>query len=103
MISAFLPDFTAFLPSTGPPLSDLQWLHSQMAKVEWDDAPILRRHGQEVATILGEEDGVLTVDGSDLLKPGQESVGVKRPYGGAVGQRANYPAGVFLDYASRHG
>jgi hypothetical protein len=34
MISAFLPDFTEFLPSTGPPLPDLQGFHSQMAKVE---------------------------------------------------------------------
>jgi hypothetical protein len=36
MISAFLPDFTEFLPSTGPPLPDLQGFHSQMAKVELD-------------------------------------------------------------------
>src|SRR5687768_4968805 len=29
------PDFTEFLHSTGPPLPDLQGLHSQMAKVEF--------------------------------------------------------------------
>jgi hypothetical protein len=34
MISAFLSDFPEFLPSTVPPLPDLQGLHSQMAKVE---------------------------------------------------------------------
>ena len=46
MISAFLPDFTEFLPSTGPPLPDLpgpplpdlQGFHSQMAKVEAKEA-----------------------------------------------------------------
>jgi len=69
----------------------------------WDDAPILRRHWQAVDTTLGEEDGVLTVDGSDFLKQGQESVGVKRQYCGEVGNRANCQAGVFLGYASRHG
>jgi hypothetical protein len=35
MISAFLADFTEFLPSTGPPLPDLQGFQSQMAKVEF--------------------------------------------------------------------
>jgi hypothetical protein len=34
MMSASPPDFTEFLPSAGPPLPDLQELHSQMAKVE---------------------------------------------------------------------
>jgi hypothetical protein len=34
VISAFPPDFTEFLPSSGPPLPDLQGLDSQMAKVE---------------------------------------------------------------------
>jgi SRSO17 transposase len=69
----------------------------------WDDGPILRRHWQEVDTPLGEEDGVLTVDGRDLLKPGQESVGVTRQYGGEVGKRAHCQAGVCLGDASRHG
>jgi hypothetical protein len=35
MISAFPPDLTEFLPSTGPLLPDLQRLYSQMAKVEF--------------------------------------------------------------------
>ena len=69
----------------------------------WDDAAILKRHWQEVDQDLGDTDGVLTWDGSDFLKQGQESVGVKRQYCGEVGTRANCQAGVFLGYASHKG
>jgi SRSO17 transposase len=69
----------------------------------WQDTSILQRHWHEVDQTLGEEDGVLTLDGSDFLKQGQESVGVKRQYCGEVGKRANCQAGVFLGYASSQG
>jgi SRSO17 transposase len=69
----------------------------------WEDTPILQCHWREVDRTLGEEDGVLTLDGSDCLKQGQESVGVKRQYCGEVGKRATCQAGVFLGYASSAG
>src|SRR5215470_10668430 len=69
----------------------------------WDDEALLRRHWQEVDTWLGEDDGVLTLDGSDFLKQGQASVGVKRQDGGEVGKRAHCQAGVYLGYARRQG
>ena len=69
----------------------------------WEDAVSLQRHWPEVERDLGEADGVLTVHGSDVLKQGQHSVGVKRQYGGEVGKRANCQAGVYVGYASRQG
>ncbi len=69
----------------------------------WDDEAILRRHWREVERDLGDDDGVLTLDGSDFPKQGRESVGVKRQYCGELGKRANCQAGVFLGYASTRG
>jgi SRSO17 transposase len=69
----------------------------------WDDDAVLKRHWQEVAKDLGEEEGVFTLDGSDFAKQGTESVGVKRQWCGELGKTANCQAGVFLGYASQKG
>jgi SRSO17 transposase len=78
----------------------LQWFISEGT---WDDEVLLHRHWPEVDTLLGEDDGVLTLDGSALLQQGQASVGVKRQYCGEVGKCAHCPAGVSLGDASRQG
>jgi SRSO17 transposase len=69
----------------------------------WDDNLILQRLWAEVDADLGDDDGVLTLDGSDFPKQGKQSVGVKRQYCGQLGKRANCQAGVFLGYASQLG
>ncbi len=69
----------------------------------WDDAAILGAHERLVATSLGEDDGVLILDGSDVPKRGGHSVGVAAQWCGATGKTDNCQAGVFLGYASRQG
>ena len=68
----------------------------------WPGRTILTRHWREVEGTLG-DDGVLTLDSSDLLTQGKESVGITRQYCGEVGKRATGQAGVFVGYASQWG
>ena len=69
----------------------------------WQDEAILQQHWQEVDQDLGDESGVLILDGSHFAKQGQDAVGVKRQGCGELGKTANCQAGVFLAYASSKG
>ena len=69
----------------------------------WKDDRIRRRHWKEVDTTLGENDGVMIVDGSDFPKQGIHSAGVTRQYCGQLGKRANCQSGVFIGYTSSKG
>ncbi len=69
----------------------------------WDDDAILAEHQRFVDETLGEADGVLIIDGSDVPKQGTHSAGVARQWCGATGKKDNCQAGVFLGYASRKG
>ena len=87
----------------GPEETKVRTLQQFISIGAWDDEPILRRHWAEVDRMLGEDDGVLIIDGSDFPKQGKNSVGVKRQHCGQLGKRANCQAGVFLAYASSKG
>ena len=69
----------------------------------WDDDALLDEHQRYVDETLGEADGVLIIDGSDVPKQGTHSAGVARQWCGATGKKDNCQAGVFLGYASRKG
>jgi SRSO17 transposase len=69
----------------------------------WDDAAILAKHRRLVDETLGDDDGVLIIDGSDFPKHGSHSAGVARQWCGHTGKKDNCQAGVFLGYASRKG
>ena len=69
----------------------------------WDDEALLAEHQRLVNETLGEQDGVLIIDGSDFPKHGSHSVGVAAQWCGNTGKKDNCQAGVFLGYASRKG
>lgn len=69
----------------------------------WDDAGLLAAHRRLVEETLGEADGVLIIDGSEVPKQGTHSVGVARQWCGHTGKKDNCQAGVYLGYASRQG
>jgi SRSO17 transposase len=69
----------------------------------WEDAAILATHCRLVDAGLGEDDGVLIIDGSDFLKQGSHSAGVARQWCRHRGKKDNCQVGVVLGYASRTG
>ena len=69
----------------------------------WDDTALLAQHRRLVDETLGDGDGVLLIDGSDVPKQGTHSVGVARQWCGHTGKKDNCQAGVYLGYASARG
>jgi len=69
----------------------------------WAKEPALVIHQGLVGQTLGEEDGVMLIDESSVVKQGADSVGVAAQYCGSVGKVANGQVGVHLGYVSRQG
>ena len=59
----------------GPDRNAVRSLQQFVGESSWSDAPLLECLWSEVGAILGEEEGVLIVDGSDFRKQGRMSVG----------------------------
>ena len=70
---------------------------------QWEREPVIAIHQRLLGEDLGEEDGVMLIDESSVVKQGRESVGVAAQYCGSVGKIANGQVGVYLGYASRKG
>ncbi|MBV7334591.1 transposase [Chloroflexi bacterium TSY] len=78
-------------------------LQSFVGQSRWSGEAMLAEHTRQTGELLGDANGVLLLDGSDIPKQGEESVGVKRQRCGELGKIANCQAGVFLGYNSSHG
>lgn len=87
-------------PAADRQVRALQYCVSEGA---WDDTALLAVQRRLVDETLGEAEGVLLIDGSDIPKQGRHSAGVARQWCGATGTKDNCQAGVFLGYASRRG
>jgi SRSO17 transposase len=86
-----------------PAARQVRALQQFIGEGAWEDAALLAEHHRFVAVTLGEPDGVLILDGSDVPKRGAHSAGVAAQWCGATGKTDNCQAGVFLGYASRKG
>src|ERR1700730_9071045 len=82
---------------------EVRALQQFIGEGRWDDDALLAEHQHLVNETLGEEDGVLIIDGSDFPKHGEHSAGVAPQWCGHSGKKDNCQAGVFEGYASRKG
>jgi SRSO17 transposase len=78
-----------------------QGLQKFIGQADWEHRPLLTELTRQVATELGETDGVLVFDPSAFAKKGTESVGVQRQWCGRLGKIDNCQVGVYLGYVSR--
>ena len=83
--------------------SRVRALQNFMTTYRWDEPMVLKIAWRKLAELIAEENGMITLDGSDIPKKGKESVGVGRQYCGNTGKRDNCQAGVFLGYTSSKG
>jgi SRSO17 transposase len=78
-----------------------QALQKFIGQSSWDYKPLLSELIRQVATALGEPDGVLVFDPSAFPKKGTESVGVRRQWCGRLGKVENCQVGIYLGYVTR--
>ncbi|NVM26762.1 MAG: IS701 family transposase [Desulfobacterales bacterium] len=83
--------------------SRVRALQKFMTNYRWDDAVMLVKANTMLSYLIAEENGMITLDGSDIPKKGNESVGVSRQYCGNTGKTDNCQAGVFVGYTSTKG
>jgi SRSO17 transposase len=77
-----------------------QGLQKFIGQSPWDHRPLLAELARQVATELGQADGVLVFDPSAFAKQGTESVGVQRQWCGRLGKIENCQIGSYLGYVS---
>jgi SRSO17 transposase len=78
-----------------------QGIQKFIGHVPWDHQPLLMTLAKQVATDLGEADGVIVFDPSSFPKKGTKSVGVSRQWCGRLGKVENCQVGVYMGYVSR--
>jgi SRSO17 transposase len=74
-----------------------------LGRARWDAEAVRDDHCQEVLAGLGQEDAVLAIDESGVIKKGDQSAGVARQYCGASGKIENCQVGVFLSWQTAKG
>src|SRR6202161_2075538 len=81
-----------------------RWRQQELLGRDRWDADALRDLARDyVIEQLADDDAVLVIDETGLLKQGKGSGGVTRQYTGSAGKITNCQIGVFAAYVSRHG
>jgi SRSO17 transposase len=80
---------------------DRQPMQRFIGQSDWDHRPLIPILAKQVASQLGEDDGVLVFDPSGFAKKGDKSVGVDRQWCGRLGKVENCQVGVYMGYVSR--
>ena len=71
-----------------------------MKSYSWDEEGMMSKHRIMLLEEIGHEEGMITVDSSEFLKKGKESVGVARQYCGRAGKVDSCQSGIFVGYSS---
>ncbi|MHA1962704.1 MAG: IS701 family transposase [Candidatus Thorarchaeota archaeon] len=83
--------------------SRVRSLQKFMTNYRWDDTVLLAKAQAMLSELIAEEKGMISLDGSDIPKKGNESVGVAIQYCGNTGKTDKCQAGVFVGYTSTKG
>lgn len=82
---------------------DVRSLQMFMKTFRWDHEAMEATNLVMLSSLISDPKGMLTVDSSENLKKGKESVGVARQYSGRYGKVDNCQSGVFVGYSSSKG
>ncbi len=82
---------------------DVRSLQRFMKTYRWDHEAMEATHQVLLAKKIVSPEGMITVDPSEFVKKGAESVGVARQYCGRLGKVENCQSGVFIGYSSEKG
>ena len=74
-----------------------------ISDVVWDEAGMIKKYHELVASDMSDPAGVLIFDESGFAKKGEDSAGVGKQYCGSLGKVENAQVGVFAAYASPRG
>jgi SRSO17 transposase len=79
---------------------DRHGLQRFIGSASWDHEPMVRTLVGEVATEIGDPQGIIVLDPSGFEKQGKDSVGVSRQWIGRLGKVDNGQVGAYMGYAS---
>ncbi|MDR1766376.1 MAG: transposase [Lachnospiraceae bacterium] len=80
--------------------SSVRMMQSFMCAAKWDDAALQGAYQELAAKVLSEPDGMFTLGVFDVIRKGNQSVGVARQFCTRTGKTENCQTGIVLGYTS---